>query len=328
MGASQICIIGNLNIDLIIRQVPCLPKWGQEVIGNSHVIVSSGQATYTGLALQKLSMQTSIIGNVGDDIEGKKILTDLEKNGVNIKGCEIINNGTTGITVAIVRENGERAFVSDPDCLKKFSKPMILKHWEETTSSSYIMLVGLFFLPGLSLNDAAFLAKKAQKEGKATVLDTGWDTGNWQQKTIFSLRKLFENINIFLPNLDEARAITGKQHPKEAAQCFHEFGVETVIIKMGPNGSFGSFKGETVSLPAFQVKVYDTVGAGDVFNAGFLLGHSRGFSFKDCLAFGNAASHYYISHLVDRFPIFKEVYCLAKTNYALDKRLIDILEVK
>jgi len=325
---SLICIIGNLNIDLIIRQVPTLPKWGQEVIGNSHIKVSSGQATYTSFALQKLNIQISIIGSVGDDIDGKKILADLQKNGVNISGCEVIKNGITGITVAIVNKKGERAFVSDPACLKKFSKSIILKHWMETTNSSYVMLAGLFFLPGLSLNDAAFLLKKSQSEGKTTVLDTGWDAGNWQQETILGLRKLFANVNIFLPNLDEARAITGKQHPKEAAQCIHENGVETVVIKMGSSGSFGSSKGEVIKLPAFPVKVYDTVGAGDVFNAGFLLGHSRGYSFKDCIAFGNSASHYYISHLNDRFPVFKEVYYLAKSNYDLDKSLINILEGK
>jgi ribokinase len=324
MENSSICIIGNLNTDIIIHKVPHLPKWGQEVIGKSHIKVSSGQAAYTGFALRKLNIPTSIISNVGDDLEGKKILLDLANSGINIKGCEVIHNGITGITVAIVREDGERAFVSDAACLNKFSKSIILKHWDQTISASYVMLVGLFFLPGLSLYDAASLAKKAQSEGKTTILDTGWDVDNWQQETILNLRKLFSHINIFLPNLDEACAITGKQHPKAAAQCLHEYGIETVIIKMGAKGSFGSSNSEIISLPAFSVKVYDTVGAGDVFNAGFLLGHIRGYSIKDCIAFGNAASHYYISHPEDRFPVLKEVYHLAKSHYKIHENSITL----
>jgi len=324
MENSLICIIGNLNTDIIIRKVPHLPKWGQEVVGKSHIKVSSGQAAYTGFALRKLNIPTSIIGNVGDDLEGKRILSDLANSGINIKGCEVIHNGITGITIAIVREDGERAFVSDAACLNKFSKSLILKHWDQTISATYVMLVGLFFLPNLSLHDAAFLAKKAQLESKITILDTGWDTNNWQPETIINLRKLFSHINIFLPNFEEACAITGKQNPKAAAQCLHEFGIDIVIIKMGAKGSFGSFNNEIISIPAFLVKVFDTVGAGDVFNAGFLLGHSRGYSIKDCIAFGNAASHFYISHPKNRFPVFKEVYHLAKSHYEIHENSINI----
>jgi len=43
-NTNPICIIGNLNVDLIIRNVPQLPNWGQEVLGTDQVLVSSGQA--------------------------------------------------------------------------------------------------------------------------------------------------------------------------------------------------------------------------------------------------------------------------------------------
>ena len=104
MMLSSICVIGNLNIDLIIRQVPHLPAWGQEVLGTSHMQVSSGQAGYLSFALSRLGIPPSLIGNVGEDMLGKQILADLDAYGVDLRGVWVTPGGQTGITVAIVRE--------------------------------------------------------------------------------------------------------------------------------------------------------------------------------------------------------------------------------
>jgi len=53
-----------------------MPKWGQEVIGDEHVLVSSGQAGYLAFALRGLEIPTSLIGNVGEDVFGVQILND------------------------------------------------------------------------------------------------------------------------------------------------------------------------------------------------------------------------------------------------------------
>jgi ribokinase len=85
----SVCIIGNLNIDLIIRNVPGLPSWGQEVMGTDRLQVSSGQAGYLAFALRKLGVSTHLIGNVGEDLYGKQILDDLNTAGVDTRGVLI-----------------------------------------------------------------------------------------------------------------------------------------------------------------------------------------------------------------------------------------------
>jgi ribokinase len=108
----SVCVIGNLCVDLIIRGVSALPHWGQEVIGSSHALMSSGQAGYTAFALGRLGVPTSVVATVGDDLNGKKIIEDLITYSVDTDGVIIVPGGQTGITVAIIREDGERAFVS------------------------------------------------------------------------------------------------------------------------------------------------------------------------------------------------------------------------
>jgi sugar/nucleoside kinase (ribokinase family) len=55
-------------------------------------------------------------------------------------------------------------------------------------------------------------------------------------------------------------------------------------------------------LPALPARVYDAVGAGDTFNAGFLYGLWRGWSLPAAQAFGSAAAALYVSRQSDRFP--------------------------
>lgn len=310
-----VCIIGNLNIDLIIRNVPRMPEWGQEVLGDDYLIVSSGQAAYTAFALKKLGVPTGIVGNVGDDLYGRKILDELSAAGVDINQVEKSTGGRSGISVAIVRPDGERAFVSDTACLKEFTVDMVRRHEEFILNSSLVLMDGLFFLPGIQLPDLKNYFLHLKQNKKTLLLDTGWDPGNWQPTTIHQLQALLSEINIFIPNMDEARAITGLKEPEKAANALIELGPEMVIIKMGAEGSYVLAENEDFRVEPHAVKAHDAVGAGDVFNAGFIFGLLQGWPLRARMEFGNSAAAAYISKKTNRFPAFDEVAGLANSYH-------------
>ena len=305
--SGEICIIGSLNIDLIIRNVSQLPRWGQEIPGGSHVLVTAGQAGYTALSLRGLDTPTRLIGNVGADLFGEQILAELGKSGIDISGCEVTHAGQTGFTVAIVRPDGERAFVTSFGCLKDFDQAMVERHWDQVQSASIVCLDGMFTLPGLPLSAAAFLLRRARQEGKITVLDTGWDPANWAASTRREMEFVLAETDIFLPNWDEASALTAASTISKAARSLQSLGPELVVIKQGDRGSFACFRESFWSLPAIPVHVFDTVGAGDNFNAGFLTALRRGWAIVDCMAFGSATAALYISRPTNRFPGSSEV---------------------
>jgi len=311
---QKVCIVGNLNIDLIIRNIPHLPVWGQEVLGDNYTQVSSGQSAYTAFALQKYHVPTSIVGNVGDDIYGEKIITDLENSGIDISAVEKVEDGNTGITVAIVRKDGERAFVSDPSSLGKFDRKMVERHFDHVLSSAIVCVVGIFFLPRFSIQDVKFVCEQSQKSGKLTLLDTGWDPYNWQKKTVGDLRNILKHVDYFIPNMDEAQALTGKDSPEKAAQILLSDGCKTVIIKLGEKGSYLLSSKQETFVPAHKVAVFDAVGAGDVFNAGFIYGTLQKWPLEARMIFGTATSALYISKLVDRFPELGETLNFANKN--------------
>lgn len=316
IGTKPVCLIGNLNIDLIIRQVPSLPQWGQEVLGASHLKVSSGQGAYTAFALKKLGVPTTLIGTVGDDSDGHQILEDLRSSGVDTEACEMIPGGQTGITVAIVRSDGERAFVSNLGCGPQFSSENIARHQKKIDGAGVVGLVGLFNLPGLALPEAGHALSQARSAGKITMLDTGWDPGNWAPSTLAEFRTLLQGVTLFMPNWDEARAVSGRDSLEQAASALLDQGPEIVVIKNGKDGSYVRTRQESHALPALPTKVHDAVGAGDTFNAGFLAAFRRGRALDTCLAVGNAAASLYISRSANRYPTLQEVIA-AGASYGL-----------
>ena len=316
-SAAQTCIIGNFNIDLIIRNVPQLPLWGQEVAGNNYMQISAGQAGYTGFALSSLGFPASTIGYIGDDVYGQQIKNDLVSNGIDTAGIEIVDGERTAITVAIVRPDGERAFVSDFSFQRVVGESIIQRHWEKVEQARYICFLGLFCLPGFSFVNIASLMNTMKDQGKITLLDTGWDPAGWIPEHIEGVNTLLKHTSIFIPNIDEARAITGCELPEDAAEELRKKGVAIVIIKLGKDGSYVNTDGQTYRQDALPAEVYDAVGAGDVFNAGFLYAFDKGWDIEDCLIFGSAASAIYISRSENRFPTEEEVYNYAKQYYEL-----------
>jgi len=311
-----ICAIGNLNVDLIIRNVPHLPKWGQEVLGTNHVLVSSGQAGYLAFALSRMGVPLCLIGNVGQDRYGEQILADLHRFDLDVSGIEINPHHPTGIVVAIVRPDGERAFVTNLGAMAAFKWRNIEQHWPALRKSSLVALVGLFMLPGLGIEGAIDLMNRARGEGKTTMLDTGWDPGNWSADTIRRTERLLQEVRLFLPNLDEAMAITGQKSVEKAFDQLQTLGPDLVIIKCGAEGSFTRVNNKTIHVAARPVSVLDAVGAGDVFNAGLITALRWGWPIEACMGFGNTASSLYISRSEDRFPGLKEVLSAARSTYS------------
>jgi sugar/nucleoside kinase (ribokinase family) len=59
--------------------------------------------------------------------------------------------------------------------------------------------------------------------------------------------------------------------------------VETLAIKLGAQGALGVSNGRKVRVASIPVKVIDTVGAGDSFDAGFIYGYLQGWPLEKTL---------------------------------------------
>jgi sugar/nucleoside kinase (ribokinase family) len=124
----------------------------------------------------------------------------------------------------------------------------------------------------------------ARKAGLTTSLDTGYDPSEkWARDLIDTL----EEVDVFLPNESEIQGITGRRDVAEGLQALDN-GHTLVVGKLGADGCAVNYRGKLITVPAFRIKVVDTTGAGDSFNAGFLHAWLQHEPIEDCLRLGAA----------------------------------------
>jgi pseudouridine kinase len=100
-----------------------------------------------------------------------------------------------------------------------------------------------------------------------------------------------ENVLLITPNRDELAAISGineSENSEKHLEALNRRGVKYTWTRNGNEGSRIYSGQEVISLPAPEVKVADTTGAGDASLAGWVHAWLQNKSMKECLAYGHA----------------------------------------
>jgi 2-dehydro-3-deoxygluconokinase len=103
------------------------------------------------------------------------------------------------------------------------------------------------------------------------------------------------NLEFVLPNLEEARLMTGMDSPGKCAAALRAFGVSTVVVKLGAEGCYLNSGGLAEFVKSEPVKAEDTTGAGDTFAGGFLASILKGQSVLQAARRGNEMARSLIS---------------------------------
>jgi sugar/nucleoside kinase (ribokinase family) len=149
--------------------------------------------------------------------------------------------------------------------------------------------VGSFYMNTGIRKDLKNIFIKAKEWGISTSLDTGWDVNETWEDDILPV---LEYTDVFIPNETEAMHIVKAATLEEAATELEKICTKTVAIKCGKKGGLLLAGGKRYAIDAMDdVKVVDTTGAGDSFNAGFLYGYLKGLPLPTCLEYGNACGN-------------------------------------
>ncbi len=306
----RVAVVGNLLMDLVLGPLARFPAFGQELLVSERSMRSAGQAFNSAVALAALGDVPSLIGAVGNDDLGARILVDLRAGAVATDLVTVDGLRPTGLTVALLNEDRDRAFVTHLGHLDAFGVETVFARWAEVAESRYLLFCGYGNLPAMRPTGGLALLERARTEGVITVLDTGWDPDDWQSGGREEVWAMLRATDIFLPNLEEARALTGLEDAVEAARQLSAAGPDTVMIKLGPEGALGYRQGELIRVPATSTVVQDTVGAGDAFNAGVLYALIREWSLTDALSLGTAVAGYTIAGHEPRHPTIAQALAL------------------
>ena len=109
---KKICVIGSLNMDLVVN-VDEMPKKGQTLIGGNFKEVPGGKGANQAVAIARLGGDVSMIGKVGTDGFGQTLINALKTDNVKTDYIEI-ENCSSGVAMITVDKNAENSIVVAP----------------------------------------------------------------------------------------------------------------------------------------------------------------------------------------------------------------------
>ena len=282
---KKILCIGSVTTDVIIKPVDHLPDPGVLQFIDSSKMFVGGCAANASIDLAKLGVPVSLICKLGKDLFGNFVYDTAKAHGVDVKGVIMDDSVQTTTSIVCVTSDGERSFLYNGGSTSSLALEEISD--EVLQDCDIVFIAGALLTHKLDGEPAAKLFKRAQEMGKYTVMDTAFDpTGRWMK----GVEAALPYLDLFMPSIEEAREIAGKQDFEEIAQVFFAHGVKNVIIKAGKKGAYIHEGGkEGYFAPTYlSIKPPDSTGAGDSFCAGFLAGLAQGFNYKKSAQLGNA----------------------------------------
>lgn len=280
---SDVVCLGQFTADVVVTPVESLPKKGKAIFVDNISLHNGGCACNTAVALGKLGINTAVIGKVGCDAFGDFLIKVMNEAGLDTTAMVRDGSVNTSTTAVLVHPDGERSFLHYFGGNAKMSEDDV--NYEVIKAAKILHVAAAFLVRGLDGEPMARVLAKAKEMGVTTSLDTAWDaTGRWMGL----LEPCLSHVDIFVPSLEEAQILSGNQKPSEIAKFFMDYGISTVVLKLGADGCYARTEDQELTVPTFSVKVVDTLGAGDAFTAGFLAAKVKGWDLEKACRFANA----------------------------------------
>jgi sugar/nucleoside kinase (ribokinase family) len=273
----DILVAGEINPDLILTG-DMKPEFNQvEKLVDSAILMVGSSSAIFACGAARLGLRVAFIGVCGDDIFGHFMLNEMQKRNVVISNVILRPNEQTGLSV-ILNQDEDRAILTHPGLMSALRAGDIA---DSLLSQARHLHVASYFLQTKLQPDLPALFRRARSLGLTTSLDTNYDPSEkWS-----GFDELLSVTNVFLPNAAEAKSLTGTDNVEEAATMLGRK-VEAAAIKLGAQGALGVNPSQRVRVASIPVKVVDTVGAGDTFDAGFIYGYLQGWTLEKSLRLG------------------------------------------
>jgi len=296
--------MGRSSIDLYANEV------GARFVDiKSFAAYVGGSPTNIAVGARRLGLSTEVVTAVGPDPVGDFILNFLNHEGV---GTHYIPRKPGTRTSAVVLG------IEPPD---KF--PLV--YYRDNCADIQLNIDDVLTVPlgdcrvfefsgtGLSKEPGRsatlFAAERAKAAGATVILDLDFRPDQWHDPRAFgvTVRAALPSVDIVLGTEDECKAVTltdaaqvNVTHSQisgarvagdvqTAVDTIRSRGPKVVVVKRGEKGATLFEQGQAPrDVPGFPVEVYNVLGAGDAFGAGFIYGLVKGWSFYQAARMGNA----------------------------------------
>ncbi|MEE4195217.1 MAG: ribokinase [Anaerolineae bacterium] len=278
--AIKVVVVGSINMDLVIRTAH-LPVPGETVLGDDYLTYPGGKGANQGVAAAKLGAQTTIIGAVGTDAFGAELVDNLTHHGVKTDAVIRKQNTASGIAlIAVEEKTKENTIIVSGGANRRLTAQDISAAAAAIQNAD--ILICQLEIPIEAVETALIIARQ---HAVITLLNAAP-----ARQLSDSLLKL---VDILVVNETEAMqlseyGIDELEDIEQASAVLMGKGIGSIVITMGGKGANVVDTDHRIYVPAFPVKVIDTVGAGDAFAGAYAVAIARGSSLADALKYANA----------------------------------------
>lgn len=250
---------------------------------NNLALGVGGAESNVAIAASRLGVPTRWIGRVGDDPLGRRITRELRAEQVDVIAVEdasaptalmLKERRTSDTSQVLYYRGGSAGSRLSPEDIAT----------EHLTGATFLHVTGI--TAALSTTAAATLDHAldlAQDLGVAVTFDVNHRHRLWSSPSdaVAAYRRIVSRSAIVFAGEDEARLLTGSDGDAEQlAHLMAAMGPSQAVVKRGASGAIAVVDGVVHHRDAIALHAIDTVGAGDGFVAGYLVGMLDGRDIK------------------------------------------------
>jgi ribokinase len=282
----RLLVIGDIAWDIFIRPEGDLVR-GSDVLGTVDVM-PGGAAANVAVWARRLGADVTLVGKIGDDTLGTLMHTHLRGEGVGHHVITTPGGPSTRVGI-LVSADGEHSFVID--------HTKVLRFEEGDAPPSLLEASDAVFFNGYDI----FLARSATflgallAEARRRRLPVVFDPSSFALIEAFGPERLMDSvgpIDVLLANDAEADALRAGR-PLESLGAW----ARLTVVKQGSRGASAYATGDAWHAAARAVTVVDTTGAGDAFDAAFMVEWLTSRNVEAALQAGNRLGAHVAAHL-------------------------------
>ena len=283
---KHIAVVGSLHHDIIVHTAS-LPRLGETAVGTSWTTKRGGKGANQAAQAAYHGMYVYMIGRVGGDAEGLALVDSLKSAGVDTQHVARDASGASGLSVAIVNDEGDYGAVIVSGVNQQVGRDDL--HKASTVIQSAALLVLQLELPVKLVTEAAELAKT---QHVPVLLNAA---------PAYPLPpRLGAAVDYLVVNQIEAEMLTGIPVTSKAAAgdalTLLQRTFPTVIVTLGEQGILYARQAEGHHyVPAHDIELVDTHGAGDSFIGAFGARLVAGDTLAQAIVYANATAALVVS---------------------------------
>ncbi len=267
-----VLVVGNLTIDDVV-----LPT------GVTRMARLGGNSVHAATAVITAGAKAALIARRGDDFP-RGALTALAEAGVDL-GSLVEIAGPTGRNWVIYEEDGSRRWLyRTPADRSEQVAPQ-----PEDLAGPALTRAAAVHVAAMPLGHAERIVAQVRRlaPGAVITLDTH---ETWGADVADRVLDLAREVDLFVPSQEELAVLAGAADPTAGLGYLTAAGVAVAVLKAGSAGAYLLADGRITHVPAMDVQVADSTGAGDAFCGGLAAGVARGLSVREAVGLGAAVA--------------------------------------